>query len=179
MRPNATAEVVIPVSKRKLVLLLVGSVAAVGASIWIWSIAETQARFNPFYVRGVALAGAAFFGLCAVYGCIKAFDSRPGLIIDPEGLVDNSSAVAAGRIFWAEITGLKVSSVAGQRFLTITVVDPQKYVARGGVFKRMLNAANTKMTGSPINLSSNALRLKFEELVRLLTEAFDQYKRAG
>jgi hypothetical protein len=178
MEPGEKAEVIIPLSKSKVALLLLGSVAFVGTGIWIWSIAETQSRFDPLLMKGVALACVSFFGLCGIYGCIKFFDRRPGLIIDTEGIVDNSSAVSVGRILWGDVVGLKVSSISGQRFLTIEVVDPQKYVDRGSALTRMLNAASVKMTGSPINISSNSLGLKLDELVHLVTEAFETNKRA-
>jgi hypothetical protein len=176
---DARPEVVIPLSKTKVALLLLGALAFVGASVWIWSVADAQPLFNPLYARGVALAGASFFGLCFVYGCIKLFDRRPGLIIDAEGLVDNSSGLAVGRIPWADIIGIRITEISGQRLLTIEVVNPRKYVERGGIFTRMLNAANVKLTGSPINISSNSLRLKFDELVQILTGALETYKGDG
>lgn len=176
---DGSTEVVIPLSKTKVALLIVGAVAFMAGSIWIWSIADTQARFNPLLLKAVAVAGVFFFGLCAIYGCIKAFDARPGLIIDSEGIVDNSSAVAAGRILWHEVVGLKVSEMAGQRFITIEVVDPEKFTKRGSLLGRMLNSANAKMTGSPINISSNSLRMKFDELFQLLTAALEKHKETG
>ena len=174
MEPDTSAEVVVPLSKGKIVLLLVGAVAFVVGSIWIWSIAGAQTRYNPLYMKAAAIAGVSFFGLCAIYGCLKVFDTRPGLIIDDQGIVDNSSAVATGRVFWDEIVALKVSEIAGQRFITILVAEPQK--RRGNFFGRMLNATNTTMTGSPINISSNSLRMKFDELVQVLNEAFEKHK---
>ena len=63
--------------------------------------------------------------------------------------------------------------------LTIEVVDPQKYVGRGGFVNRVLNAANARMTGSPINISPGSLRVKFDELLRVLTRAFERYGGAG
>lgn len=176
MPDKAIVETVIPLSKRKIVLLLLGCGAFVAGSIWIGYIADAQQRYNPLLMKGAALAGASFFGLCGIYGCIKFFDGRPGLILDAEGIVDHSSAVAAGRIPWSEITGLKVSEIAGQRFLTIKVVNVQKYVERGSILKRMLNRANTKMVGSPINISANALRMSFDELLRVLTGAYEKYR---
>jgi hypothetical protein len=179
MNSDVRTEVVVPLSKGKGVLLLLGAFALVGASIWIWTIADHQARYHPLYMKTVAIAGISFFGACAMYGCYKIFDTRAGLIIDDQGIVDNSSAVAAGRVLWDEIVALKVSEIAGQRFLTIVVVDPQRFVEHGNFLRRMLNAANTRMTGSPINISSNSLRLKFDELVQTLTEAFEIHKEAG
>lgn len=52
-------------------------------------------------------------------------------------------------------------------------------VERGNLLSRMLNAANTKMMGSPINISSNSLRLGFDELARALTTAFEKHRGAG
>jgi len=176
MSDNTTAGTVILLSKKKIVLLLLGCVALVAVSIWLGYIADSQRRYNPLLMKGVAFAGVSFFGLCGIYGCIKFFDGRPGLILDKEGIVDNSSAVSAGRIPWSEITGLKVSEIAGQRFLTIEVVNVHKYIERGSFLKRMLNRANTKMVGSPINISANALRLNFDELLRVLTEEFERYR---
>jgi hypothetical protein len=179
MEADTSAEVTIPLSKTKVALLVLGAVAFVGGSVWLWMIAETQGRYNPLFVKGIALAGAAFFGLCGVYGCVKIIDGKPGLIIDAAGIVDNSSAVAAGRIPWGEITGLRVCSIAGQRFLTIDVADPKKYVARGGSFRRMMNAANARLTGSPINISASSLCVQFDELVHLLTEASNRHRGAA
>lgn len=176
---GATTQVVVPLSKSKRGLLLLGSIAFVVGSLWIWSLADSQNRFSPIYLKVVAVAGLAFFGLCGVHGCFKLFDMRPGLIIDSGGIVDNSSAVAAGRILWEEITGFSVSEIAGQRFLTVAVSNPQKFVRRGWFIVRLLNALNTKMTGSPINISSNSLKMQFDELVELMTEALKKHNSSA
>ena len=170
---------VIPLSKAKIVLLLLGSLAFVGSGIWIWSVADNQTHFNPFYIRAVAVAGVSFFGLCALYCSFKVFDTRPGLIIDNQGIVDNSSAVAAGRISWDEIVGVKVAEVSGQRFITVEVANPERIVERGGFLSRLLNGESMKMTGSPINISSNSLNVKFDTLLEGLTKAFEKYKGVG
>jgi len=177
MKADASVVVVIPLSKGKTFLLLLGAVAFVLASIWLWSIADVQTRYNPLYAKAVAAAGAFFFGLCAIYGGFKIFDNRPGLIIDESGIVDNSSAVAAGRIPWDDVVALNVSEIAGQRFVTVVVVEPQKYASRGSAFGRMLNAANMKMSGSPINISSNSLQMNFDALVQVLTDGFEAHKQ--
>ena len=78
MDSQATPDVVIPLSKAKVVLLLLGASAFVAACVWIWSLADTQARFDPLVMQAVAVAGVSFFGLCALYACVKAFDTRTG-----------------------------------------------------------------------------------------------------
>lgn len=165
-------EVVIPLSKTKITLVILGSVAFVPVCVWIWSIAEAQDRFHPLYMKGVALACGFLCSIGAIYGCYMLLDRKPGLIIDSEGIVDNSSGIAVGRVFWGEIVGLKVTQVSGQRFLTVMVVDPKKYLHRGGLFLRMVQAANFRMMGSPINIASNALEIRFDDLVDAMNQAY-------
>lgn len=176
MESPKTDEVVIALSKTKIILLCLGSFVFVGGSYWIWSIADAQPRFNLLFCKTIAVAGAIFFGLCGFCWCMKIFDGKPGLIIDEEGIVDNSSGVAAGRIPWDEINGFAVVGNGRQRFVVIDVTDPQRYVNRGGSLKRMLNAANLRLMGSPINISSNSLNVSFDELLQLLTTAIEKYK---
>ena len=82
---NVTAErILIPLSKTKIVLLLVGSVVFVAVSLWLWDHADEIPHRNPLYVEAVAIAGIGFFGLCGLYALFKLFDTAPGLIVDAE-----------------------------------------------------------------------------------------------
>jgi hypothetical protein len=180
MKPEIEAAIVVPLSKRKVALIFLGSLAFVALSIWMWSNAnDFQPRYPPLFVKAAALFAGAFFALCAIYSCVKFFDQRPGLIVDGDGIIDNSSGVAAGRIGWDEIVGLQVYQISRQRFLTILVSDPKKYADRGPFFTRMANAVNTRMTGSPINISSSTLGLNFDDLVEMLTATFEKCGKQG
>jgi len=174
-------ERVIPLNRTKIVLLVVGAIAFVAAGLWIWSIADTRPE-DAVRMKATAVAAIGFFGLCAVYGSVKLFDRKPGLVIDAEGIIDNSSAVAVGRIAWSDVVAITVNAIERQRFLTVAVRDPQKYAARGGPLRRLLHAANLKRAGSPINISSTALRIGFDELECALSDALrasrDAAKRA-
>ena len=178
MKSDTPAEIIIPLSKNKIVLLLFGAVVFVAGSVWMWSIADSQNRHSPLFMKSVAAAGGLFFGLCGIYGGYKLFDTRPGLIIDDQGLIDNSSAVAVGRIPWDDIAALRLSVIAGQRLISILLTEPEKYASRGNLFGRMLNATSAKMTGSPINIASIAVRIDFDELVQVLTDAFERHRPA-
>ncbi|MFN9248509.1 MAG: STM3941 family protein [Planctomycetota bacterium] len=177
MSPDKPAGVTIPLGKRKIAFLILGSTLFVAASIFLWSIAEGQQRFFPLLVKSAAVAGVLFFSFCGVYGCFKLFDNRPGLIIDDEGIVDNSSAIGAGMVPWDEVVVLRISEISGQRFITVVVENPEKYAARGNALSRLANSANTRMTGSPINISANSLNIKFDELVQAMMFAFGEYQR--
>lgn len=156
--------------------MVLGAFGFVALFIWIWFITdwESESELDLLADRIIAVVGAGVFGLCGIYALTKLFDTKPGLIIDEQGIVDNSSTVAPGRILWHEIVGLSTSTISGVQMLTIDVVDPQKYIDQGNFFIRKLNQANTRMTGSPINIAATTLKVDFDNLVRMMTVAFDK-----
>ncbi len=164
----------IPLSKRKLFLVSLGSWAFVAICVWIFLSRDGPGN-DPFN-KLVAVVGILFFGLAGLFGAWKLFDKQPGLIIDAEGIVDNSSATAAGRISWAEITGFGISEVSGQKFLTIMVTSPEKYISGKGRVRAWLSSMSMKMTGSPINISANSLKTNFDGLLNLLADAGTRFK---
>ena len=163
-------------SKVKIALLFAGATAFVAAGLWMWANPYQTPRLNSLYVKAVASASVGFFGLCAVYALFKLFDTAPGLIVDAEGIIDNSSGVSAGRIPWSDISGFKISTIQKQRFLTIEVYDAEKYVRRANVLKRPLVALNAKYFGSPIQISANTLKTDFDELIQLVTSSYARYR---
>src|SRR5215510_4090513 len=144
--PNETAErLLIPLSKAKIVLLLMGSAVFVATGFFLWANADQFS--SPMYVEAVAIAGIGFFGLCGLFALFKLLDRAPGLILDAEGIVDNSSGVSAGRIPWSDICGFKTTSVQKQKFLTIEVQNAQTYLGKANFLKRQLVALNMKYFG--------------------------------
>jgi hypothetical protein len=175
---SLTDETTIELSKKKLFLVIIGACVFVALGIWFCLLddayIQSQQRFNdPMYVRGIGLASIIFFGLCGIFAFIKLFDKKPGLIFSSAGLIDNASGVAAGLIPWSEVVSSEVFEIQKQKMLIIKVKNPKHYIDRGNAFKRMLNNANHKMCGSPIAISSNALKISFPELLSL----FSQYQR--
>lgn len=142
----------------------------------IWLIADSQTKYNPLYMRVVAIICASSFSLCGIYVFVKLFDTTPRLIIDSEGIIDNSSGFSAGRIPWREIQGISVTTMNSQKFLTFHVENSQKYIERGNWLKRELNAVNLRYFGSPIQISANSLRINFDELNKAVDEFHKRYK---
>lgn len=167
--------VVIHLSKKKLVLLAVGATVFVALGIVLLFVAKQLAGFEALLVQAVGWVCIIFFGLALVVALRKLADNRPGLVISDVGIEDNSSGVAAGLIPWIEIQGLDVSMVQSQQFLTIRVINPEKYLERGNFIKRLASRANLKYYGSPIQISASALQLDFEELVALVKQRFEKH----
>jgi len=174
---DTTDELVIELSKNKIVLLIVGSCAFVALGVWMSvdakSIAPDLPIESPLLARGIGLVAILFFSLCGIFGIKKLFDKRPGLVLNSSGIIDNSSGLAAGFIPWEEILGVEEFQVYSQQMLIIEVRNPETYIARASALKRFLNRANYKMCGSPIAISSNTLKIDLPALL----STFEQYHK--
>jgi hypothetical protein len=167
-----------PLSKTKLALLTFGAALFVAAGVWLLVAGSKQTLYDPTIMRLVGGVSIAFFGLCFSYALRKLFDKSPGLKLSPEGLLDNSSGISAGAIPWNQVTKVTVSSIHFQKFLTVHVRNPSPYMTRGNALKRIANQANLKITGSPINISSSALQIEFNDLVKLVQQNLEKYGSA-
>ena len=136
-------------------LTLLGAVAFVLASIWLINFADNQERYNPTLVTAVGYVGLTFFGLAGLYIFYKLFDSKPGLVIDKDGIYDNSSAAAGHLIEWEIITGLRVEKVMSTKFLLIDIENPEEFMERASGIKKKLIWGTYKMYGTPTSITGN------------------------
>lgn len=165
----------IRVSKFKVVLLLSGAISLVASAIWIFYLSHYEPLHISISIRIVSLFCIIFFGSCGLYNTKKLLNSNPGLVLDSAGIIDNSGAVSVGRISWQDLEGINITEIQGQRFITLYVTKPQKYLQRGGFFKRRINALNYQLYGSPINISVNTLKINFDELTELISRYYERY----
>lgn len=135
--------------------------------------AETLNRLEALIVMIVSFASIGFFGLCGIYGLIKLFDNKPGLIINEQGILDNSSAVSGNLIKWEDITGFEIEQVKSTKFLLIFVKNPEFYLERVNMFKRFWMSSNEKFYGTPLSISSNSLKCNFDELITIIGQKLD------
>lgn len=167
-------ERIIELSKVKIVLLLVGAAAFLALGIWIMTLdATTLASLHrsPIVLQVIGVGSFFVFGAAAFYGVMKLLDTKPGLIFNSEGVVDNSSGVAAGLIPWSEISGVGVVEIKKQKMLVIKVINPEKYIETGSAIRRAANRASAAMVGSPLAIAATALKIDFQEL----QDVFGQY----
>ena len=177
---NDAERIEIPLSKGKLIVILLLSIIFVVMGLWfIINPPEIKHSFfditTIFWVSGVA--SILFFGFCGVVIIKKLRDKSPGLIIDKTGIIDNSSGIPAGHIPWKDIVQIKSIKVFTQNFLIIIVRHPDIYINRQT--KPALRKAvefNYKNYGSPISISETALKCNFKELEHILQTEFNKYK---
>jgi hypothetical protein len=109
-----------------------------------------------------------FFGVAGIYIFYKLFDTKPGLIIDNEGIHDNSSAAAGHLISWDRIKGVRVEQVMSTKFILIDIEDPEQFMSEVSGVKKRLMWSTYKMYGTPISIASTALICSFDELFEII-----------
>ena len=174
----------IPLSKKKIALLLLGSIAFVVGGIWISTNPE---RFipnifritDPEIIRIGGIVGILFFSATGIYGIKKLFDKKIGLIIDSDGITDNSNASSIGLIEWNDISEIRTKQVMSTKFLLIDIVNPEKYIgkAKNGLQAKLMKA-NMNMYETPLSITSNTLKYDFGELEKLIQTEFKRNKNA-
>jgi hypothetical protein len=171
----------IPLSKSKIVFSLLASLAFVAGGIWIFGpMAGDSDRLDPLAAKTIGILSIMFFGATGITAARKLFDNQPGLIINEEGVFDNSSGVSAGMIPWNDITGFEKFQVMSTKLLLIRVRNPDAYVSRvTNRFKARIMAANSASYGTPISISPHSLDIRFEQLLALLESKRKQYSTAG
>ncbi len=169
----------IPLSKKKIMLGIIGSLAFVAIGVWfLVSPPQTSNPFwsNPQMLGFLGVASILFFGLCFVVFLNKIRQTQVGLVLDKEGITDNSSGVSAGKIPWKDITHLEVLQIHRQRMILIYVQQPQAYIDRqSNALKRMLMNANYQSYGTPISISTTALAISFDELEDYLRKGLVEF----
>jgi hypothetical protein len=180
------AKVEISLSKAKLAKLLSFSILFVVAGLWLIIAQPTinNPVFNNFFVKTIAAYGATVMGLLGTcFFTKKLFDSRPGIIIDSDGITDNSGALSVGLIPWHDIDEVyegtvQASLASKERFVTIRLKNPEEYILKqANPIQRKLMSLNARSYGSPIHISTNGLRIKHADLLQLIKENLEAYKQ--
>jgi hypothetical protein len=179
-----TEKIEIPISAKKVYLLVIGSLLFTVLGIWLFINAESlqghSMKFsrNPVFLKIVGIASVVFFGAAGIFSIKKLSDNKPGLTIDDIGITDNSSGSSIGLINWADIRSIRTEQIMSTKFLIIDIDNAEKYVALAkNKLKAKLLKANIKMYGTPVAISSTTLNFKFTELEKLLRMEFEKNKK--
>lgn len=164
-------EIKIPLSKKKNLLMLIGAtIFVIMGTLFIVKPENFASTFhrNIALIRFVGILSVLFFGACGIYGMIKLFDKKYGLIIDADGITDNTNAASVGLINWTDILSIKTQQVMSTKFLLIFITAPDKYLDRTTGLKRKLLQANMRTYGTPLSIISNSIKCNFDDLERLI-----------
>jgi hypothetical protein len=171
---NSEAQIEIPLNKTRLVLTFFGSLVYIVCGLWVIILNSKYTLLSgAINVIMLVLGSIAilFFVAIAITVLHKLFDKKPGLTINQQGILDNSSGISVGLIPWAEIKEVKIARVISQKFMMLITTDPKKYIDKEpNPLKKFFMKMNHKMFGSPISISANMLSTNFNALEKLVRE---------
>lgn len=164
--PNPDRLVIYP-SRAKAALVLLGAIAFVVAGIWIAT--PGIARRVPIWdVIIASYIGVPFFATCGLYAAYRLVFRRPALEIDSTGIMDEASALGAGRLNWEEVDRVVLYVYYRQSMLGIIPKDLETYLSRQDPVRRSLIKANLALGCAPVNIPQVLLRMKLSDLAELL-----------
>lgn len=176
-----TDKIIVSLSKSKITLLLTGSIVFV--ILGILFILHPERFLTIFFkneeiIRITGFASVGFFGLCAIFYVIKLFDNKPGLIIDKNGILDNSSGIPSGLIPWQDIQDINVLEIVRQKIILIVVSNPEDYIVRQkSGFKRKISRLNYSKYETPVQITANGLKCSFKELLEMINNNLKIYRQ--
>jgi hypothetical protein len=145
-------------SKWKLLAFLAGTIL-LGVVAWFMAHDPTPRR-----------AGTHFWGWAGVLLCaigVVAFTREllragPRLIISDAGIEDRTNRL--GLIPWSEIASIEVRSISRQKFLSLSMHNPEPWVSRLPAMARWGMRANRALGFSEINLVISGLTTRPSEV---------------
>jgi hypothetical protein len=120
---------------------------------------------DVWVLRVVGIISIVFFGFCLLYYVYSFLSSKPALIINDEGIQDNSSYSAAGMVKWEEILDIRWVNVQRQVFLGLVTHDPLLIINRTKGFKKVMNKINQRMIETHVNIPVRILACSPDQLV--------------
>ncbi len=165
----------IPLSKPKILLATLGSMLFVVAGIWMLIAGEFWMDLETLFRKLLGLVSIVFFGLMGVYSLMKLFDSKPGLVIGPSGITDNSRALHELIIRWEDIQEVETYKVNRNRFVLIFVRNPYYYIDQAMGIRKYGMRMNQKFYGTPLSISSTLLKYRFDDLETSIKKGLRQY----
>ena len=169
----------VPASRGKTFLLVLLAACFVAFGAWLLTLdaefIRSQRRFNsPTLIVVVAWITISFFGIACLAGIWRLLSSKPGLVLSDSGI----EIIAFGRhttVPWEDIAGFSIFELKRTRMLVPVLKDPHTYIEDGGAIRRAVARANYKICGSPIAISSDTVKLSFDELTSLVVSYFERY----
>jgi hypothetical protein len=167
-------------SKKKSILLLIGSIAFVALGVWLLIEADNMTGWrarNPLFTRGIGVASILFFGFGIFIGIKRIIRSEIALVIDSQGLNVNPKKSLTEFIKWNDILGFEEIKIHSTRILIIGVANPEYWLKQEtSTIRKKMMEFNISNYGSPFNIAAAGLDISSDELNEKLNSYFEKYK---
>jgi len=170
--------IVVYESRGKLAALIVGSFLFDVMCVLL--LARHPASMSATNTVVIAL-GVPFFGACGLFMLSRLLWRKPAISIDGDGLTDHASMASLGFIPWSDITGARIIvqsfRSSRQKFIGVSLRNPNDYLATCGPLTRILLWANNRMVGYMVTIPQVTLSVELEVIMAHIE--FYLHRRGG
>lgn len=170
----------IPFSKWKLLLAVAATSLFVVLGVFllfVWS--EETGATNSLAKKITGGILILFFGAVSSVGFVKLFSRKSALLINDEGIFDNTTASSFGLIKWENVTGFKIEEMMSRKFLVIEVNNGEEMIEKSKGMVRKTMKMNFSMYLTPYAIPSTVINYKLEELVDILEKQLVERQKAN
>ena len=161
----------IPLDNKKLILALLICIAFVMLGFFILNVRDE----DDIKAIVVVIACFTFFGVGGIVIAYRVFTKQNGLVIDDIGIILPISSIL---VLWEDIIEFQGVEIRGQKYIAIIINNPDEYINKyTHSISRLSAMANYELFGSPLCISSNVLKCKYNELESILLERYDQVRQ--
>lgn len=167
-------------SKKKALLLLIGSLIFIVGGIYMFINAEYFTSYrarSPLFIKTIGIASVLFFGIGIYVSIRQLFENQLILIIEKKGVNVNPKKSHTEFIEWKNINGFSELKIQSQKLIIIDVDNSEYWIKKeeNGIRKKLMRF-NVDNYGSPFNLSANTMQINYAELLAMLNENLNKYK---
>jgi len=128
---------------------------------------------DSFLINIFGIISIMFFGYGVIKFSLELLSKSPKLIINEIGIFEYS----IGMILWTDINDISITHASRQKFITVHVKNPNKYMKKLNMFEKFFANLNNVFYQSPIHISSTGLDIDFNELHSIIEKKFKLHRK--
>jgi hypothetical protein len=123
-----------------------------------------------YTAESALVVGLLFFAGVALYLMYRLLINRPVLLVDAQGIIDQSNLIGIGRLHWNEISAIRPTVYIGQEMLSIVPLDLDAVISRQRSPIRRYALRFNQRRGLGIAIAASVLSVSLPELQREIEE---------
>lgn len=144
-------------------LLVSGLILFICSGLGVMGFLDYQSGIITGIIRIAGVLGLVFFGFGTIVIIRRLFG--PVLVVDKEGIIDNASGTAVGRIPWTNIAEIRIVQFLGQSDVGIVPIDLKRVFDSCGFLARMAIRMRERQGVPPIIIPTSSLGIDSAQLI--------------
>lgn len=129
-----------------------------------------SSRMSPELATFFGYLGILFFGLGGLLIFFNMLTSKPALIINSDGIINNSHVGGGYLIRWKNIKSLRIISINKQRMIEIDLKDDEEIYQQVNFLVRKWMKLNGRFMGTPTFIPAVLIKMNLEDVLSIIRE---------